>query len=124
MSNLTAFTRSAVVATALAAAAFGTTAAPASAAAAAPCQVSGSNPSPDGTPNEWALAVTFRSKGLSCASVKTVLRTCSNKRTVPGWKITKSNGNYRFTSRSKSSRRFTAMGIGGLPLCISEVEGY
>lgn len=118
MSHLKTFTRTALLTAALAAGAAGLSTAPA-AAAAAPCQVSGEGPTNGAPENEWALIVTFRSKGLTCRQVKAVLNTCAANDSVAGWRIRRtSEGRIRFTNRSNGKRRFSVNPVGGSPQCL------
>lgn len=87
----------------------------ASPAQAGPCTVQGGS-SEDFS--EWSIQVTFRSKGLSCASVKTILRACDTTDKLKGWKISNDGERIRFTS-TKDSSRFAGKGAGGAPRCVS-----
>ncbi len=74
--------------------------------------------------SEYSLTVTFRSKGVTCAQAKVVMRACTKSKTVAGWKVTATdNGRVKFTNRANTKRRFVAMPAGaGIP-CVSEAMG-
>lgn len=96
------------------------TAAPsATAASAAPCQISGG-----GDMSEYSLTVTFKSKGVTCAQAKVVMKACVKRSTVQGWKVAATDsGRVRFTNKADKTRRFVALPAGGSIACVDKALG-